>query len=214
MERGRRGRAGALEFPAGVEHGEELLRRDVVAMHAQEKTIEQRFQRVLFGQVIARADEHERLEAARFFSTSENLFVQREQQAVEDGAVGIEEFVEKNERRLRQHALGVREQFALAEFAQIERAEEFVRFGETREQIVKAAPFEPRGDVMHERTFRSARRPEDEQVFATHKAQAEQVDDFVLADKTPLHRIEHFGVQAASEIERGGVILRDGVHAV
>src|SRR4051812_38361918 len=104
-------------------------------MDTQQKTIEQRLERVVLGQMIARAHEHESFQSARFFAAPKNPFIERREQAVQNRAVGIEQFVEENERGLWQHAFGIGQQFAFTQFANIERAKQFVRFRKTGEQV-------------------------------------------------------------------------------
>lgn len=155
-------RPARLELPAGMEDLLEALLGDVVAVHAQEESIVERFQGVVLGGVVARADEHERRERPRLAAPPEHPLVERHEEAVEDGAVRVQELVEKDERRLGQHPLGVRDELALAELPDVERPEELARLGEPREEIVEGAAAEPRAEIVHERALRRSRGAEKE----------------------------------------------------
>ena len=122
-----------LQFPTGREHLRELAFRHGAATDAQQETVEKGAQGVVFREVIAGTGEEQRGDGAGLSAAAEDAFVQSHQQAVENGAVGVEQLVEENDVGLGQHALGVRHEIALTQAADVEGAEEFVRLGEARE---------------------------------------------------------------------------------
>ena len=113
-------------------------------MHSHQEPIVERFQRVVFGRVVARAHEHQSFQRTCLPAPAKDTLVERHQQAVENGAVGVQELIEEHQRRLRQHAFGVCDELAFSELADVERSEELVRLGEPREQIVERLAPEPR----------------------------------------------------------------------
>ena len=193
--------AGQIELPARLQHVAEPLRGHVVATHAEQEAIEQGPQGVVLRQAVAGADDHQQRQQAGLPAAAEDPFVEHHQEAVEDRAVGVEQLVEEDQRGLRQHALGVGHQVALAELADIERPEQFVGLGEAGQQIIEDAALDPPGQVLDQGAFGRARRPQQEQVFAGHQRDAQQVDDFILADEGRLHRREDFRRQALTEFD-------------
>ena len=204
---GRRLAAFQVEFPPGDQHVVQPFRRDVVAPHPQQEPVEQGPQRLVLRQPVAGADRHQQGERPGFAAAAKHPLVEHHQEAVQDRAVGVEQLVEEHQRRLGQHALGIREQFSLAELADVERPEQLVGLGEPRQQIVEHPPVDPPRQVLHEGRLGGARRTEDEQVFARDEADAQQVDDLVLGDERALHGREHGFGQPPAQF---GVIRRHG----
>ncbi len=188
-----------IEPPARLQHVAQMVIADVVAVDAEQEAIEQGRQGVVFGQTVAGAHDHQQRQLARFAAAAEDAFVEHHQQAVEDGAVGVEQFVQEHERRLGEHAFRIGRQLAFAQLADIERAEQLVRLGEPREQVIEDAAFDAAAQFVHQGAFGGAGRAENEQVLAAGQADAEQVDDFVLADKRGLERRQHVRDQAAAD---------------
>ena len=109
-------------------------------------------------------------------------------------AVGVEQFVEEHKVGLGQHAFGVRDEIAFAQAADVKGAEELVGLGEAGEQVFEGMSFDQLPQSVHHGAFGCAGRSEQEQVFASHEANAHEVDDVVFADKcafqVPQDRIE------------------------
>ena len=115
-----------------------------------------------------------------------DALVEHRQQVVQDRTVGVEQFVEKGELGLGQHVGRDRGDHALAEFRQIDRAENFVGLGEAREQVFEVAAADGGGELADDQRFRRPRRPIQEQVFAGHDGQGDQIDDLVASDEAGL----------------------------
>ena len=190
-----------IEFPARFQHVAEPFRGDVVAMHAEQEAIEQGPQGVVLRQAVAGADDHQQRQRAGFAAAAEDALVEHHQEAVEDRAVGVEQLVEEDQRGLRQHAFGVGHQVAFAEFADIERPEQLVGLGEAGQQVIEHAALDPPGQVLDQGALGRARRPQQEEVLAGHQGDAQQIDDFILADEGRLHRREDFRRQAFAEFD-------------
>ena len=87
--------------PQQVRHRLAPERTDVAA---QQKAIEQRLAALRLRQMVRRGKQRQQRQAMHLHAPAIDAFVQHGQQIVQNGAVGIEEFVEKDELRLGQHA--------------------------------------------------------------------------------------------------------------
>ena len=89
------------ELPTGSEHFRKTFAGDIITVHTQQKPIKQSVQGVIFRQMIAGSHKHERGERTRFLATPKDALIQRDEQRIQDGAVRIQQFIQKNQRRLR-----------------------------------------------------------------------------------------------------------------
>ena len=96
----------------------------------------------------------------RFAAAAIHPLVQNSQQIIQDGAVGIEQLVEKCELRLGQHSLRDGCNCSFAKLHEIDGAEHFVRFRETREQVLEIPPVNRRRECTDQRGFGRPRRSE------------------------------------------------------
>jgi len=158
--------------------------------------------------VIARADKEECGQRPGLFATAKDPLVQSDEERVENGAVGVQEFIEEDERCLGKHTFGVRQEFALAQLPNVKGAEEFAGFGEAGEEIVEGAAFHPGGELVNKSGFGGSRWPEEEEVLAANEADAEQIDDLVLADEGAFHRVEDLVGKAGGDFDGGHWLKR------
>src|SRR3954470_15031679 len=142
-----------LQLPARLQNFAQSLSWHVIGTHSQKEAIEECAKGVVLGQMIARTNEGNSWECPRFPPAPENAFVQSHEEAIENGAIRVQKFIEKDERRLRQHALGVRHQIAIAQTSDIERAKELVGFGKAGKHIVEGLTVQPPAEFMNKRTF-------------------------------------------------------------
>lgn len=180
----------AFALPAGGEDGAELVVGDGAAAGAEG---------FVFGEVVAGADEGEGWELLGFAASAEGSLVEGGEEIIEDGAVGIEEFVEEDDLGFGEHAIGVGDEFAFFESADVEGAEEFVGFGEAGEEVVKGLADNTIGEG--DGAFGRSRRTVEEEVFASDKGDAEEIDDFVFANELLFDGVEQFGFELSDESE-------------
>src|ERR1041385_1846358 len=99
--------------------------------------------------MIARADENQRGQWPSFLAPAKNALVESDQKRVKNGAVRVQQFIEKYQRSLRQHAFGIGEQFAIAKLSDVEWTKQFIWLGESGQQVIECASFKARGEIMH-----------------------------------------------------------------
>src|SRR5688572_30389963 len=104
-------------------------------------------------------------------------FVQSREQAVQDRAVGVEQFVEEDEGCLGQHPVCIGPKLSLPQTADIKWAEEFVRLGEPGQQIGECLPVQTLTQGLDQSALGRARWTEDEKVLAAEQANPQQIDD-------------------------------------
>src|SRR5690349_16231413 len=86
-----------IQLPSGLEHVPKPIAGNVVATHAHEKSVEQGPQRVIFRQSVAGPDDHEGGQDALLAAAPEHALVKNGEEAVENRAVGVEQFVEEHQ---------------------------------------------------------------------------------------------------------------------
>lgn len=184
-----------LKLPAGDQDIVKLLDVDIQTRHPQQESVEESSQSAVLRQTVTRPDKHQCGQFPSLSPATKASLVESHQQAVENRAVGVQQFVQKNEVRLRQHALGVRDQIAFAQLADVKRSEQLVRLGKASQQIVEHPPVELLRKCLDEGTLGRSGRAVQEEVLAHDQADSQQVDDLVLADEHRFERLEHSGIQ-------------------
>ncbi len=79
-----------LKFPTRAEHVCEPFIRHGIAVHAHEETVKESFECLILGEMVAGANRHDHGQGPRFATSAEHAFIQDGEQAVQDGAVGVE----------------------------------------------------------------------------------------------------------------------------
>ena len=179
-----------LQLPSRLKDTRQHFRRDIVGADSQQKAIKQRGQSFIFRQTVAGADCQHESQTSSLSASPKDLFIQRHQETVQNRAVRIEKFVEKNDIGFRQHTIRVRQQFAFAQPANVERSKQFGRLCESREQIVKHAAIHPRRERSDKSALGGTRWSQQEQIFTGDKTNAQQVDDFVFANVFALESVK------------------------
>ncbi len=111
-------------------------------------------------------------QSPRLTAASKHFLIQRHQQTVQNRAVCIQKFVEKNDVGFRQHTLGVRLRLTVAQSTNVEWSEQFRWICESLEQIVEDTTVQPRRQRSHDRALRRAGWSKQKQVFASNKTDA------------------------------------------
>ena len=117
----------------------------------------------------------------------------------------LEEFIEKDQIRFRQHAFGIGDEVPFPQAADVEGAEHFVGFRKAGEKVIKGTGFEAAAEFVDEGGLGGAGRPQQEKVFPGSEGNPHQVDDLILADKRLLEGGEDGVLQGlGSSQNRGG----------
>ena len=117
--------------------------------------------------------------------------VEQGEQRVEDRRVGLEDLVEEDDLRRREHALGAALVASLAERCDVDGAEELVRLGEAREQVLEVVRVQEAREHSNQRALGGSRRTHEHRVLTSHHRDEEEANDLVLAEETRLERARH-----------------------
>ena len=112
---------------------------EVLAPDAEEEAVEDRRERLVGGDLVRGAEA--RQERARDDGAAARVaaLVQEREQRVQDGRVALEDLVEEDDLGVRQHPLDAPLVAPLAERGDVDRAEDLVRLGEAREEVLEVA---------------------------------------------------------------------------
>ena len=83
---------------------------------------------------------------------------------------------------------------------QVDRAEDLVRLGEPRQEVLEVAALDRRGELADQGRLGRPRRPVQEQVLARDDRQGDQVDDLVAADEPPLEHVDDLAAEPADRL--------------
>ena len=129
--------------------------------------------------------------------------VQEREERVQDGRVALEDLVEEDDLRVRQHPLDAPLVAPLAERGDVDRAEDLVRLGEAREEVLEVAGVDQPRERADERALRRPGGPDEDGVLAGDDRDEEEADDLVLAEE-PLGQ----GVRDLRQAGREGLARR------
>src|ERR1019366_967168 len=96
---------------------------------------------------------------------------------VQDRRVRLEDFVEEDDLRVGEHPFGASLVTTLAKGGDIDGAEDLVRLGEARQQVLEVASLHEAGERADESALRRSRRPNEDGVLARDRRHEEQADD-------------------------------------
>ena len=166
--------------------GQKLLQpriRDGFDEAARQEAVGEGRELFVFRQMIGGADADPQRAVDAGVPLAEQALVQHAEQGVENGGGAQKHLVEKDDVRLGQHARGFGLDDALLELAQVDRAENFGRFGEAPDQIFEIAAAEAPGDAAHGLAFGRSGRADDQEMLAGHGA-----EDYELHQRLSLHQ--------------------------
>ena len=174
-----------LVLDAALEQLAEVVGVEVVGVHAQEEAVEDRVERLVPGHLVRGREDADQRAAYHLAAARELALVEQREQGVEDRAVRLEDLVEEDDLRLGQHAGRVAAVDALAERGDVDRAEDLVRLGEAREQVLEVVRLHQLGERADERALGRAGRAEQHAVLAGDDRDHQEPDDLVLAEELP-----------------------------
>ena len=94
----------------------------------------------------------------------------------------------------------------LAEGGDVDRAEDLVRLGEARQQVLEVLRLEEARERADQRALRRPGRADEDGVLAGDRRDEKQADDLVLAEKPPLEQTSDLR-QPVAQRARGGVVV-------
>ena len=194
-----------LAAQAALDEAVEVEAVQVVRQGAHQEAIEDRAQRVVVRDLVGGAVQRRQRHLDAGAAGEEPALVQDAEQRVQDGGVGLEDLVEEHDVGVGQHRLDPADVGALAEGLDVDRAEDLVRLGEPRQQVLEVARVDQAGEVPHQRRLRGPGGTHDQHVLAgdqRHQQHADQLAlvEVPLVERAPdlahlLRDAQHIGVQ-------------------
>ena len=119
--------------------------------------------------------------------------VEKGEQRVEDGRVRFEDFVEKDDFRVGEHSFGPPLVTPLAKRTDVDRAEDFVRLCESRQQIFEIAGMDQTRERSDEGALRRTRRSDEDGVLPRDRRDEKEPYHFALSEEALLERAPQLG---------------------
>ena len=186
--RRRLGQALDLAAQAALDQAVEVKAVEVVRQRAHQEAIEDRPQRVVVRDLVGGAVQRRQRHLDAGAAGEEPPLVQDAEQRVQDRRVRLEDLVEEDDVGVGQHRLDAADVGALAEGLDVDRAEDLVRLGEARQQVLEVARVDQPGQVPHQRRLRGAGRTDDQHVLAGDQRDEQQADQLALVEVALVER--------------------------
>jgi hypothetical protein len=174
--------------------GEEILEMvgvEIVRPDPEEEAVEDRGQRLVGRHLVRGTEAREERTLEHHAARRVAALVEEREQRVEDGGVRLEDLVEEDDLRARQHALDPSLVTTLAEGRDVDRPEEFVRLGEARQEVLEVVRLQQAREHPDERALGGAGRSDEYRVLARDDGDEQEADDLVLAEKARLELTRH-----------------------
>ena len=196
-----------LAAQAPLDQAVEMKAVQVLGRGPHQEAIEHRPQRVVVGDLVGGAEQRRERNLDAGGAGEEAALVQDAEQRVQDGGVRLEDLVEEDDVRVGEHRLDAPQVGPFPKRLDVDRAEDLVRLGKARQQVLEVAGVDETGQVPDQRRLGGAGRPDDQHVLARHQRDQQQANQLRLVEVARVERPPDLA-QLVPDAQRLGVERR------